>query len=55
MNFDLVIAIYLSHNEKNEIQEPIIIGTMMDDIDMVAEKLRFAVKNAKNDEVKTKN
>ncbi|KAI9246007.1 hypothetical protein EDC94DRAFT_529843 [Helicostylum pulchrum] len=50
MNSDLVIAIYLVHNEKNEIQDPIIIGTMMDDIDMVAEKLRFAVKNAKNDE-----
>ncbi|KAG2234954.1 hypothetical protein INT48_005108 [Thamnidium elegans] len=34
MNSDLVIAIYLLRNEKNEIQKPIIIGTMMDDIDM---------------------
>lgn len=51
MNSDMVIAIYLSSNEKNDIKEPIIIGTMMDDIDMVVEKLRFVVKNAKNNEV----
>lgn len=51
MNSDLVMAIYLSCTEKkSEIQDPIIIGTMMDDVDMIAEKLRFAVKNAKTDD-----
>lgn len=54
MNSELVISIHLISSAVNDIQEPIIIGTIMDDIDMVAEKLRFAVANAKNNEVKVK-
>ncbi|KAI7892149.1 uncharacterized protein EV154DRAFT_419104 [Mucor mucedo] len=49
-NSDLVLSISLVSSTENDIQEPIIIGTIMDDIDMVAEKLRVAVMDAKNNE-----
>lgn len=52
VNSELVISIHLVSSAENDIQEPIIIGTIMDDIDMVAEKLRVAVANAKNEEVR---
>jgi hypothetical protein len=51
MKSDLVIRIRLVSQAKSDsIKEPLIIGTLMDDIEIIAEKLRFAVNNAKNDE-----
>jgi hypothetical protein len=51
---DMVISIRLIADTKSDIKEPVIIGTVMDNIESIAEKLRFAVNNAKNDKVKYK-
>ncbi|KAK4520326.1 uncharacterized protein ATC70_008459 [Mucor velutinosus] len=50
MNSDLVISITLLPNSRSDIKEPLILGTLMDDIETTAEKLRFAVSNAKKEE-----
>ncbi|KAL0140742.1 hypothetical protein V8B55DRAFT_1510080 [Mucor lusitanicus] len=50
MNSDLVICITLVPNSRSDIKEPLILGTLMDDIETTAEKLRFAVSNAKKEE-----
>lgn len=52
VNSELVLSIQLVSSSENDIQKPIIIGTIMDDIDMVAEKLRVAVMDAKCNEVR---
>ncbi|KAI8393812.1 uncharacterized protein BYT42DRAFT_552309 [Radiomyces spectabilis] len=45
----VVLAIDLvNHPGSGEARDPVILSTLMDDIDVVAEKLRFAVDNAKN-------
>lgn len=46
-SFGKVIRIQLSSRST---QEALIIGTLMDDIEIIAEKLRFAVNNAKTEE-----
>ncbi|GAN01488.1 transcription factor [Mucor ambiguus] len=50
MNSDLVISITLLPNSRSDIKEPLILGTLMEDIEITAEKLRFAVSNAKKEE-----
>jgi len=50
MNSDLVITITLLPNSGSDIKEPLVLGTLMDDIETIAEKLRFAVSNAKKEE-----
>lgn len=50
MNSDLVITITLLPNSRSDIKEPLVLGTLMDDVETTAEKLRFAVSNAKNEE-----
>ncbi|KAL7317917.1 SNF1-interacting protein [Mucor circinelloides] len=50
MNSDLVITITLLPNSGSDIKEPLVLGTLMDDIETIAEKLRFAVSNAKRKE-----
>lgn len=47
MKSDMVIYISLVPNARKEDKQPIILGTLMEDIDLVAEKLQYAVKNAK--------
>jgi hypothetical protein len=51
---DMVISINIVPDEKGIRREPLIFGTLMNDIETTAEKLRFAVSNARNDEVKLK-
>ncbi|KAI8641777.1 hypothetical protein BD408DRAFT_433004 [Parasitella parasitica] len=50
MNSDLVITITLLPNSRSDIKEPLILGTLMDDVETTAEKLCFAVNNAKSRE-----
>jgi hypothetical protein len=51
----LALAIDLaSSSGTNDAQSPLIFTTLMDDIEVVAEKLKFAVSNAKASEVKYK-
>jgi hypothetical protein len=51
MNSDLAISITLIPGAKSDIKEPLIFGTLTDNIEAVVEKLKFAVDNAKSDEV----
>ncbi|KAF7732102.1 SNF1-interacting protein [Apophysomyces ossiformis] len=46
---NIALAIDIASNS-NDIQSPLILTTLMEDIEVVAEKLRFAVDNAKNAE-----
>ncbi|CEP07785.1 hypothetical protein [Parasitella parasitica] len=50
MNSDLVITITLLSNSRSDIKEPLILGTLLEDVETTAEKLRFAVCNAKKGE-----
>lgn len=50
MNSDIVITITLLPNSHSDIKEPLILGALMDDAETIAEKLRFAVSNAKCEE-----
>ncbi|KAL9545535.1 hypothetical protein MBANPS3_007111 [Mucor bainieri] len=50
MNSDLVISITLVPNSRSDIKEPLILGTLMDDVETTAEKLRLAVSNAKKED-----
>lgn len=47
---DMAISITLIPDQKSDVREPLIFGTLMDDIEATAEKLRFAVSNAKSDD-----
>jgi hypothetical protein len=48
---DTAISISILPDDKDNTREPLIFGTLMDDIETTAEKLRFAVSNAKSEEV----
>ncbi|KAI8890658.1 hypothetical protein K501DRAFT_236218 [Backusella circina FSU 941] len=50
MNSDMAISITLVPDAKSDIKEPLIFGTLTDNIDAVVEKLKFAIDNAKSDE-----
>lgn len=51
-NSNLALAIDLASSSGiNDEQSPLIFTTLMDDIEVVAEKLKFAVSNAKSSEV----
>lgn len=49
----MAISISLIPDQKCELREPLIFGALMDDIEATAEKLRFAISNAKSDDVST--
>jgi hypothetical protein len=51
MKSDMVISISLVPNARSDIKEPLIIGALMDNIEIVADKLKFAVSNAKTEQV----
>ena len=49
------MSITLLSNEADphgQVRDPLIFSTLLNDIDITAEKLKFAVNNAKSDEVK---
>jgi hypothetical protein len=54
MKSDMVISVSLMPNARSDIKEPLIISALMDNIETVADKLKFAVSNAKMEEVSRK-